>query len=238
MIVKVDRLWQDCSVQGYGTFRIHDSSLGRLGQHLGNGIVIISAMRGGFPIGKTYEQFTADEREKYKENLRRTEELKKDIRALGYGYIPTIGGYPESVENEDRKINVNEFSFAVPYKQGVLDEQEFVDTMVDLALKYEQDSILVSGFDWYENGQARLLLTKEREPLKEKLEKGVDVGNLHYHEETDVEERPYYTRLKKGNERNFVFDAKSKKLLSKYIGTHRPVGMFGNMVADKSGEIY
>lgn len=78
-----------------------------------------------------------------KENLQRSESLENDLRALGLGYRPSIGGFVENKGTEN-EVEVEELSFIVPYNKNKMTEEEFYSKMLDLCNKYEQESILLS----------------------------------------------------------------------------------------------
>ena len=65
---------------------INESNLGRIVQHIDDGCMMISACRGN----------RTDE-----ENKEKTDELAKDIRDLGFGYVRILGGYIENKGKPD-----------------------------------------------------------------------------------------------------------------------------------------
>ena len=80
-------------------------------------------------------------REEYshKENLERTISLIKDLKKLGYGYIPLVGQYVE----EDSQISEYSFLFPFPNKNKEETFDEMVTNLQVLADRYGQESILV-----------------------------------------------------------------------------------------------
>lgn len=244
MRAKIDPLWKDCKIGD--TYHVVDlSSMSRIEQHAKNGMVGISAMRGGMPVDKTYEEFTPEEKAKYQADVKITEELEKDIRALGYGFIKTLGGFVEE-KDDGGYINANELSFLIPYNpNGRLDPVDFVIEFAHLADQYGQESILVAGFPWIANGQARYISTRNamdlinsKKEILEKIDKDFEFSKTEYHKELNREERPYYTQIPKLGGRNFTFDSESKQNLSKIVGVHKPVGAYGHRLANKKKEIY
>lgn len=114
------------------------------------------------------------------ENKQRTEQLKKDIRKLGYGYIPVEGGY---IENRDgNSIKVKELSFIIP---NILRKE-----IVYLCKKYNQNSVL------YKEGSSITYLDGKGvvvDKLKTKL-------NLN---QSDLDN--YYSKLVKGKNTSLKF---------------------------------
>lgn len=84
-------------------------------------------------------------KDKYKsQNVDRAHQLEMDLRSKGFGYRPSIGGgFPE--EAEDGSVNEieSELSFIVP-KPKDMDDLEFLNIMMGLGKKYEQDDITVA----------------------------------------------------------------------------------------------
>lgn len=107
--------------------KFNESNWGRITQHIDNGCIMISACRG--------------ERSE-EENKKKTDELAKDIREAGLGFIRILGGYIENKGTEDEK-EVTEESFFVPKNKKMSDE-EFFDIAIKLCKKYNQDSVLIS----------------------------------------------------------------------------------------------
>lgn len=113
----------------------NESNWGRITQHIENGCMMISACRG--------------ERSE-KENAQKTDELAKDIRDAGLGYIRILGGYIENKGTDDEK-EVTEESFFVPKNKDMSDE-DFFNIAIKLCKKYGQDSVLISLPDYTEFG--------------------------------------------------------------------------------------
>lgn len=217
-------------------YRFTDATMNRILEHIENGAFIISAMRSGFPIGKTFEEFTPKEKEKYISDKQKTEELKKDIRAAGLGYIASLGGFKEN-EGTTEEVNVNEFSFIVPRNPKIMSNKEFVEFAVSLAKKYDQDAIAVAGIPEIANGQIHLLSPHAILDIEWGVDKEGDFSEAKVYRNIETEKRPYYTAPKKMGGRNFVFDSTSKNFLNTIVGVHCVAGQAGHMLAKKSNEI-
>lgn len=107
---------------------LDESNWSRITQHMSNGCMMISACRAE----------NSDE-----ENIKRTDDLMRDIRNSGLGFIRILGGYIENKGMSDEKYVNGEESFFVPKPRGMSDE-DFFDIAIDLCKKYNQDSVLVS----------------------------------------------------------------------------------------------
>ena len=93
------------------------------------GCVIISASRSSYSP---------------EENVERSHQLEKDIRSYGFGYRPSIGGgFPETNENGEIEEVETELSFIV-VKPREMGDGEFLNTMLELGKKYEQNDITVA----------------------------------------------------------------------------------------------
>lgn len=111
----------------YGFIKDSGNDMSRILTNLKKGACIIGAMR------SEYDD---------KENLIRTENLENDLKQLGLGYRPSVGGFIENKDTKD-EVEVEELSFIVPLNNKFT-EEEFLKTMMNLASKYDQESILVS----------------------------------------------------------------------------------------------
>ena len=234
MLLKIDDSINETHFNGT-YWKLRDASLNRVMYHDKNGMFIISAMRGGFPKNKTFDGLTPAEQKTYRENLRKTEELKQDIRKEGLGYIQTLGGWPESTETGNT-IDVQEISFIVPRNPNIMDEEEFVEFGIELMKKYAQDAILVAGISFIADGQARFIKSMP-EPGNAEIDETLQLSAIHPHKEINVEERPYYTQLAKKGETNFVYDEQSYRNLSKYVASRKPHGAAAYRLANENNEI-
>lgn len=115
--------------------QFNESNWSRVLQHINDGCMMISACR-----GENTEE----------ENAKKTDELAKDIRAKGLGYIRILGGYIEN-KGTDEETEVTEESFFVP-KNKDMEDEEFFNIAIDLCKKYNQDSVLISLPDYTDFG--------------------------------------------------------------------------------------
>ena len=109
---------------------LYESSLSRIKRHSENGFFTLSAFRG---------EFTEEE------NLERHNNLKKDIRNYGLGYIEQYGGYVET-RDDGTKVPVKELSLFVPY-DNKMDIEEFKNVAKTLADKYNQEAYILCDPD-------------------------------------------------------------------------------------------
>lgn len=106
---------------------LQESNWSRITKHINDNCFMISGCRGD----KTEQ-----------ENKQRTEQLAKDLRANGLGFVRVLGGYIENKGEEDER-EVTEESFFVPMPKNY-DEKRFFDVAIELCKKYNQDSVLIS----------------------------------------------------------------------------------------------
>lgn len=221
---------------GENYYYFNDSTMSRILEHAQNGMFIISAMRGGFPIGKSFDEFTPAEKEKYLADKKLTKQLENDIKAAGLGYIPSVGGYNEDAENGET-VDVNEFSFIVPRGNNKMSNEEFVKFAVSLAKKYDQDSVLIAGIPEIANGQIRYVSPSEVVDIDWDANQEADFTNTKVYRNLNTKERPYYTAPRKMGGRNFVFDSVSQRNMSHVVGIHHVFGQHGWLMARKNNEI-
>lgn len=171
-------------------------SLSRAYQHFNNSqspLAIITAFRSerGLP-----------------ENRSRNQSLTADLRALGWGFTPVLGGFVEQVRDVNgketgEKRKVTEESFFVG---GTGDAKTFENKVIELLKKYEQESAVI----------------KPPSDLMAYLV-GVDgsriaLGPWSVHKLSD-----FYTQMRKGpSNRAFAFEAAADLTIS----TRRAVDMF------------
>lgn len=77
------------------------------------------------------------------ENITRTQELKYTLKKLGYSYIPVYGGYKEEGQE---KAGLELSLIVYPYdivSKTYADFDQFIDDLLDLGNKFNQDSILI-----------------------------------------------------------------------------------------------
>ena len=113
---------------------------------------LMEAVRKGFETivemggtNRVYQAMTAQEpsyailtafRKEYpfKENVVRNEELKRDLRSMGYSWKRVSGGW---IENKTTKVKENSFMVTKPSEKS---DADFVSDMTSLVAKYEQDA--------------------------------------------------------------------------------------------------
>ncbi len=106
--------------------------------HDKDGYIMISACRENADL-----EDPKNEQQVQDENNIRTEKLRQDIRACKYSYIPIYGGYREEGSN---KASIEKSFIVFPFNRvdkTLADYNTFLDNMVRLGIKYNQDSILV-----------------------------------------------------------------------------------------------
>lgn len=122
---------------------LQESSLSRIWQHIhdeDSSFAVISAYRGIYSEA---------------ENLKRHNELKQKIRAMGFGYIEQKSGYSYSNPEAGEDVTVEEKSFFIP-------NIDF-DSAIKLGRLFKQESILykdsVKGFGLFmcDNGKLAML---------------------------------------------------------------------------------
>ena len=164
---------------------LNESSLSRIMQHISDNKT--------FGVVSPFRKDNSN-----KENKDAYAELKNEVREMGYGYIPLMGGYKEE------KGFVNEKSLFIPNITK--------DDIMEIGRKYNQDSILFkdkSGF--YEIGTNRFtgvgkILTKFK--TKGKDISVDDTGNVF---------TEFFSKLVKGGHSN-------KKFL--FVSEHQTGNMF------------
>jgi hypothetical protein len=108
-----------------------ESNLSRLLSHTQNrGVGVISSNRGEYPA---------------QENQERHEQLKSDVRAAGFGYVPVQGKYVENYGTEHENP-VSEKALIVIGKEGD-DEGHLKTFLKHHGEKYGQDSVLHKPHD-------------------------------------------------------------------------------------------
>lgn len=115
-------------------------------RHSKDGYVIISPCRGGADFG--LDPSNPQEKEQLAHiNNERIKELVNILKQSDFSYTPTYGGFIEN-QGEDNEENVYERSFVVynHHKDGsVGDFKELYDFALEMAKKYNQDSVLVKA---------------------------------------------------------------------------------------------
>ena len=123
-------------------------------------------------------------------NLNR--QLANDLRALGWGYTPVLGGYLETIADESgqpKQVRVHEESFLV----NAVYSKDLINKVTALLKKYEQEAALLKSpnneeaFLLFANGQTSSVGKWKADPQQMAT---------------------YYTRMKNGPEgRQFTFEA-------------------------------
>ena len=115
-------------------------------RHTKDGYVIISPCRGYADFG--LDSSNPQDKEKLAHiNNKRIKELVGILKSTDFSYTPTYGGFIENQGTDDEE-NVYERSFVVynHHKDGsVGDFGELYDFALDMAKKYNQDSVLVQA---------------------------------------------------------------------------------------------
>lgn len=117
-----------------------------LDRHTADGYVIISPCRGGADFG--LDPKDPKQKQKLAEiNNQRIKELVSILKQSDFSYTPTYGGFIENKGTDDEE-NVYERSFVVynHHKDGsVGDFEELRKFALDMAKKYNQDSVLIKA---------------------------------------------------------------------------------------------
>lgn len=128
------------------------------------------------------------------ENRALNKQLERDLRALGFGFAPVMGGYVEKARGETgeetgelKKTDAEESYFIT----GRKDPQSFEANVIDLLKKYDQESAVVK----YPGDEQGYLLTSAGDKIA--------LGAWSFNKLAD-----FYTRMRKGPpHRQFAFEA-------------------------------
>ena len=128
-VIKEDVLSEDLVV-------LTEASLNRLVRgHDEDGYAVLSASRFNYDVA---------------ENNKRFNSLKKDVKSLGYSYVPVFGGYIETGEEGQKEPVYEKSLYVLPFKRDahgedvVKDFESFKNDMINLGKKYEQEAILIT----------------------------------------------------------------------------------------------
>lgn len=202
---KVKPIWEDFQ-------KFYESNLSRILKHKDKGCMMISASRGNLSE---------------EENKKRTDELAKDIRDYGLGFVRVLGGYVENLGEEDER-EVTEESFFVPIV-STMDDTDFFDIAIELCKKYDQDSVLISlpddtdceeyeGFGYYnKNGEFEF-----------------SPGNSIKFSEEAVKQ--YFSMLVKGHNRNKKFSFTESNIQNNWFAVRKPSSVYQAVLIDKFNE--
>lgn len=182
----------------------YESNLSRIVKHVDGGCMMISASRGN--LSET-------------ENKQRTDQLAKDIRDYGLGFVRILGGFIENQGSPEERV-VTEESFFVPMISTLTDD-EFFDTAINLCKKYDQDSVLISlpqdtestkykGFGYYDkNGNLDFLLGTQMSFSEDAV-------------------KYYFSMLVKGNNRGtkFSFTESASLIKNEWIAVRSPQSVY------------
>lgn len=149
-----------------GYIRLNETSYDKLvNYHFDKGFCILTAFRSEFTMA---------------ENRARNKKLAADLKANDLGFIRVTGGYREVIDkdnvnwddaevipdnDEKRLLTIMEESLLVPNfdiktKKPFDDFDKLKDIIIDLGIKYEQDSVLISPP--HSDGNAYYVITNER----------------------------------------------------------------------------
>jgi len=131
---------------------LNEATLARvMSKYFDIGFIIISADRScEAELGRKCSEH--EENQQRHINKESEPKIKADIKASGFGYIPTYGGFREKVEDEETGEfyyvdNPNpELSFTIPAQKGdnleAVDLEKLKQLGMELCQKYDQDSFL------------------------------------------------------------------------------------------------
>ena len=180
-----------------------ESNWSRLNKHLKDNCFMISACRG-------------DKTEK--ENKQRTEQLAKDIRAKGLGFIRILGGYVENKGEADEREVVEE-SFLVPMPKNYA-KYMFFDDAIELCKKYNQDSVLISMPEYVDFGYYDKNGNFDFSPGESLTFSNDKVGE-------------YFSALRKGSKRNAKW-----AFTTEWLAIRHPSSVPQSVLMKQSGEIF
>lgn len=143
------------------------SGLSRLVHHANNDLICcITAFRGERDLA---------------ENRKNNKSLENDIHSLGYGYIKLGGGYQEegkdkAMEEESFCIIDNNLKNAKTEEDIKKESNKFVEEMLMLCRKYEQDTILIRFY--LGNGQYELAWMSQSGDVEKKFSTDVSLSTV------------------------------------------------------------
>ena len=127
--------------------KLHEESISRLWNH------IQDKERGYFAImSASRNELTG------KENQEQTKKLSADLQREKAGHVNLIGHWEELRQDTGEKTPVKEMSFFIP-KPESLDHNKFIDFIIELGEKYDQESVLIGirgvAYEVFMNGGMR-----------------------------------------------------------------------------------
>jgi hypothetical protein len=189
---------------------VKESNWSRLNKHINENCFIISACRG--------ERSEA-------QNKKATEELAKDLRADGLGFIRVLGGFIENKGQPD-ETEVTEESFFVPMPKNY-NREDFFNVAIKLCRKYNQDSVLISMPGFVDFGYYNKNGSFDFSPGDKLTFNDDKVGE-------------YFSTLVKGSKRNnkWAFIDTVKSVETEWLALRHPSSVPQSAFMKKSGDIF
>ena len=182
----------------YAMHKLDETTMTALqGKYNEEGFIVITSDRTcAAEKGLPYGSKCPDEEEMAQQeiNLQNREILKQEIRAAGFGFTPTLGGYKEKIEKDGEVTLVDtdepEHSFLIMARndQPGLDYQSLKDFGIKMAKKYNQDSFFFKPPDRVDT---KSYYVKQDGSIDMDF-KGRTYGDV---------DQEYYTQLAKGSEK-------------------------------------
>lgn len=217
--------------------RFDESSLSRVIQHCQRGFMAISSDRGEL---KHEDGTKYTDEELAKANIENRKKLENDLRRNGLGYISTLGGYGELLPNGDKRFVDDEHSKFVPYPgEDKMSFEQFRNLGIELAKKYQQDSVLIAEPVKDNDGNTIGLNAAYWEHPNEN-DWNYKQGDLKFTNIGFDKMPDYYSKLKKGSHagRKFNFKEEAEKDLDFELWGYRaPASHNGRIKLTSLGEI-
>ena len=217
--------------------RFDESSLSRVLQHCKNGFMAISSDRGEL---KHEDGTKYTDEELAKANAENRKKLENDLRRNGLGYISTLGGYGELLPNGDRRFVDDEQSKFVPYPgEDKMSFDQFRKFGIELAKKYQQDSVLIAEPVKDKDGNTVGLNAAYWEHPNEN-DWNYKQGDLKFTNIGFDKMPDYYSKLKKGSHAGRKFNFKEgidKDIDFELWGYRAPASHNGRILLSFSGEL-
>lgn len=175
-----------------GEIELLESSFNRIHQHIRDrNIGFISAQRGVDHNASKAEQIT-----QHRRNNEAHENLKKDLKKHGFGYVHVNGAYTENKGTPHEK-EVKEKSFMVIGDKTDAGHKKLHDFMTKHGEKYEQDSVAIKK---HNEKHASLVGTTHRDGAWIKHGEHHNIGEFKHGTESE-----FYSRMKNKGNRGFHF---------------------------------
>ena len=127
---------------------INENSIKRIiAKHSDNGYIAISPCRGGADFGLDPENSQRERDELARINKERVKKFIEILKASGFSYTPTYGGFIEDKDGENKE-SVYERSFLIYNKDKYgnnKDFKELYDFGLEMCRKFNQDSFLIQA---------------------------------------------------------------------------------------------